>query len=221
VEGRGHTAEGRRLPPLYAILDAALAVERGYDPIDLARRYFDGGAKLLQLRAKNAPSGQFLDWSLAIAGLAARAGAVFIVNDRADIALMARAAGVHVGQDDMPAQAVRRLAPAPFILGLSTHTTEQIAAGARQPVDYLAIGPVFGTATKETGYAAVGLEMVREAARNAAGLPVVAIGGITLASAPSVLDAGAASVAVISDLLTTGAPEGRVREYLQAIGHRP
>lgn len=217
MEGRGQKAEGRRLPALYAVLDAALALERGYEPVDLARRLLDGGATLLQLRAKSAPSGQCLDWSLAIAEQAARAGAVFIVNDRADLALMAGAAGVHVGQEDMPAAAVRRLAPTPFLVGLSTHTPAQIATAAREPVDYLAIGPVFGTATKDTGYSAVGLEMVREAARNTAGLPVVAIGGITLDTARAVIDAGATSVAVISDLLETRAPEKRVRDYLRAL----
>ncbi|MBA3546874.1 MAG: thiamine phosphate synthase [Nannocystis sp.] len=202
--------------PLYAILDTALALARGYEPVDLARRFFDGGAKLLQLRAKDVPAGQVLDWSLAIAEHAARAGAVFIVNDRADVALMTGADGVHAGQEDLPAAAVRRLAPPPFLIGLSTHTPAQIAAAAREPVDYLAIGPVFGTATKETGYAAVGLDLVGEASRNAAGLPAVAIGGITLENAPSVVAVGASSVAVISDLLA-GDPAGRVREYLRAL----
>lgn len=205
------------MSPLYAILDAAVALDRGYEPVDLARRFFDGGATLIQLRAKDAPSGQFLDWALAIAAHAAQAGALFIVNDRADIALMAGAGGVHVGQEDMPASAVRRLAPSPFVIGLSTHTPAHVASAAREPVDYLASGPVFGTRTKDTGYDAVGLGVVREASRNAAGLPVVAIGGITLQNARSAIEAGASSVAVISDLLTTGAPEERVREYLRVL----
>lgn len=207
--------------PLYAVVDATLALARGYEPVDLARRFLDGGARLLQLRAKEAPSGQFLDWSLAIAEHAARADAVFIVNDRADIALMAGAGGVHVGQEDMPAAAVRGLAPPPFRIGLSTHTPAQIVAAARAPVDYLAIGPVFGTASKETGYDAVGLEMVRNAARHGGGRPVVAIGGITLDRAPAVLEAGAASVAVMADLLSTEDPGQRVRQYLMAFGLWP
>ena len=206
--------------PLYAILDTALAGGRGYDPVDLARRFFDGGARLLQLRAKDASSGRFLEWADAICGLARACEAHVVVNDRADIALMAGAGGVHVGQDDMPPAAVRRIASSPLQIGLSTHTPGQIAAAAGEPIDYLAIGPVFATGTKDTGYHSVGLGMVAEAARNASRLPVVAIGGITLETAPSVLEAGAASVAVISDLLS-GDPEARVREYLQAIGHRP
>ena len=202
--------------PLYAILDTALAVRHGYAPPDLARRFLDGGARLLQLRAKDAGAGEFLEWADEICAAARGCGAVVIINDRADIALMSGAAGVHVGQDDMPPEAIRRLATRPLQIGLSTHTAAQIAAASREPIDYLAIGPVYGTGTKDTGYAAVGLGMVAEAAGNAARLPVVAIGGITLETAPRVLEAGAASVAIISDLLT-GDPEARAREFVRAL----
>lgn len=203
--------------PLYAILDATLALQRGYTPPDLARRFFDGGARLLQLRAKDASSGQFLEWADDVCAAARECEALVVINDRADIALMAGAGGVHVGQDDMPPEAVRRIAPGPLQIGLSTHTSRQVAAASREPIDYLAIGPVFATGTKDTGYEAVGLGMVAEAARNAARLPVVAIGGITLETAPRVLGAGAASVAVISDLLKTEDPAARVREYVRAL----
>ena len=202
--------------PLYAIVDAALALERGHEPVDLARRFFDGGARLVQLRAKDAPAGQLLAWADAMCAAAAPYGATVIINDRADIAIMAGAAGVHVGQDDMPPGAVRRLAAEPFLIGRSTHTPEQIARAAGEPVDHIAIGPVFGTATKDTGYAPVGLDMVAHAARNASGRPVVGIGGITIDNARSVIDAGAASVAVISDLLA-GDPGARVRAFLRAL----
>lgn len=203
--------------PLYAILDTTLAIARGYEPIDLARRFFDGGARLLQLRAKEASAGQFLEWADQVCAAARDCGAIVIVNDRADIAVMAGAAGVHVGQDDLQPQAVRRMAPAPFTVGLSTHTRDQIGASIAQPIDYLAIGPVFGTGTKDTGYEAVGLEMVGQAARGGGGRPVVAIGGITLDTAASVRAAGASSVAVISDLLATDDPASRVRQYLRAL----
>lgn len=198
----------------------ALARERGYDPVDLARRFLDGGARLLQLRAKGAPSGQFLAWADAVCAAAAPYAAAVIINDRADIALMAGAAGVHAGQDDMPPGAVRRVAPRPFLIGRSTHTPAQAARAALEPVDYLAVGPIYGTGTKDTGYAPVGLGMVQEA-RNASRLPVVAIGGITLERAPAVLAAGASSVAVISDLLSTGDPAGRITAYLKAFGLWP
>jgi thiamine-phosphate pyrophosphorylase len=204
--------------PLYPILDTALSLQRGYDPVDLARRFFDGGARLLQLRVKDASDRRFLEWADAIVAEGRAAGAEVIVNDRADIALMCGAAGVHVGQEDLSPGAVRRAAGARALtIGLSTHTIEQIAAAASGPADYLAIGPVFGTRTKDTGYRAVGLDMVRAAAGSSAGKPVVAIGGITLANARSVIDAGAASVAVISDLLVTGDPAARTREYLKAL----
>ena len=206
------------MPRLYVVLDAAVAIDRGYDPVDLARRFFDGGATLLQLRAKHVPSGQFLEWGDSICALAAPYGARVIVNDRADIAIMCGAAGVHVGQDDLPPAAARSAARGRSLeIGLSTHTTEQIAAAGHEPVDYIAIGPVFDTGTKDTGYEAVGLEMVREAVKASAARPVVAIGGITLGNAASVIDAGASSVAVISDLLATNDPAGRVAQYLAAL----
>jgi thiamine-phosphate pyrophosphorylase len=140
-----------------------------------------------------------------------------VVNDRADIARLSGADGVHVGQEDLPPAAVRALVGDVSNVGLSTHTTGQVDAAVRQPVTYIAIGPVFGTATKATGYEKVGLEMVGEAARRASarGLPLVAIGGITLENAISVLAAGAASVAVIGDLLAGGDPEARVRAFVE------
>ena len=163
---------------------------------------------------------QLADTAAAVVELAHSAGAVAIVNDRADIARLAGADGVHVGQDDLTPSAVRTIVGEAAIVGLSTHTAEQVERAALEPISYLAIGPVFGTRTKATGYDAIGLERVRDAAARARarGLPLVAIGGITLENARSVSDAGAASVAVISDLLAGGAPESRVRAFLQALG---
>ena len=174
-----------------------------------------GGAKLLQVRAKQLGSAAFLDLALAIVAEAGAAGAQVLVNDRADIAVLSRAAGVHVGQDDLSPDDVRRLTGSTGIVGLSTHTREQIEDALPAPISYFAIGPVFGTATKDTGYAAVGYEAVQHAAARGAtrGLPVVAIGGITIDTASRVIEAGAASVAVITDLVTSD-PEARVREYL-------
>ena len=153
----------------------------------------------------------------AVVQLAHRHRARVVVNDRADIARLSGADGVHVGQEDLAPAAVRALVGDVSIVGLSTHTTAQIERAVLEPVSYVAIGPVFGTTTKVTGYEKVGLEMVREASRrvNARGLPLVAIGGITLENAISVLEAGAASVAVISDLLATGDPEARVRAFVE------
>jgi thiamine-phosphate pyrophosphorylase len=142
-----------------------------------------------------------------------------IVNDRADIAALSGADGVHVGQDDLPPALVRRLVGDGAIVGLSTHTPEQLIDACNAPVTYVAVGPVFATGTKATGFDPIGLERVRAAAATIAarGLPLVAIGGITLDTAPSVIAAGAMSVAVISDLLSTGDPEARIRGYLSAL----
>jgi thiamine-phosphate pyrophosphorylase len=132
--------------------------------------------------------------------------AMVVVNDRADLARLAGAAGVHVGQDDLPVAAVRRLVGPHALVGLSTHDETQIAAGARADASYLAVGPVFETATKDTGLKAVGLGLVRHAVAHGGGKAVVAIGGITLARAADVVAAGA-SAAVITDLVATGDPE--------------
>jgi thiamine-phosphate pyrophosphorylase len=206
------------LPRLNAIVDADAAAAHGWTPLDLALALWDGGARFFQLRAKQASSRDLLALvDRVLAALAARGAGpetIVIVNDRADIARLAGASGVHVGQEDLrPADARRVLERG--IVGLSTHTPEQIDASASEPVDYIAIGPVFGTATKQTGYEAVGLDRVRLAARGPH--PVVAIGGITLENAASVIAAGAASVAVISDLLV-GDPERRARAYVDALG---
>jgi thiamine-phosphate pyrophosphorylase len=203
-------------PPLHAILDVDASVQARWDPVDLAKAFLDGGAPLIQIRAKHLPSGPFLDLCDQVVRAAAGYHAAIIVNDRADLALMSGAAGVHVGQDDLPPAAARHLLGADAIVGFSTHTLAQVEAAVLEPVTYVAVGPVFGTRTKETGYEAVGLELVAQAARSARGLPVVAIGGITLETAPAVIEAGAAAVAVIADLLTDGDPAGRVRRFVHA-----
>jgi len=207
------------LSPLCAIVDAHVAARSGWTPPALARACLAGGARFLQLRAKQSPSGLFLEWCEEIAADALRHDALLVVNDRLDIARLAGVPGVHVGQDDLPVVVIREALGPAAVVGLSTHTPEQIAAAVEQPISYLAIGPVFGTATKETGYEAIGLDRVRAAVTRARArdLPVVAIGGITLARAKSVIDAGAASVAVISDLLATGDPERQVRAYLETV----
>jgi thiamine-phosphate pyrophosphorylase len=211
---------GFRIPRLNAIVDVEAAARVGWQPVDLARAFVAGGARFLQLRAKATPSGVLMEMAEAIAGIAHQAGGMLIVNDRADLARLAGADGVHIGQDDLRPSAVRLIVGDRAIVGLSTHTVEQLDAAAREPISYLAIGPVFGTATKNTGYDAIGLSLVRDAARVArqAGVPLVAIGGITLDRAASVIEAGAASVAVIGDLLATADPEGRTRAFLERVG---
>ena len=204
-------------PTLHAILDVDVAGAAGWSLPELARAFLDGGAPILQIRAKHLPSGSFLALCDQVVSLAEPYGTAVIVNDRADLARMAGAAGVHVGQDDLPPAAARACVGTGAIVGYSTHTIAQVEAAMAEPVDYVAVGPVFGTRTKATGYEAIGLQMVSAAAACAAGRPIVAIGGVTLETAPAVIAAGARAVAVISDLLTGGDPSARVAAYLQAI----
>jgi thiamine-phosphate pyrophosphorylase len=201
------------------ICDADLCREHGWTLTDFARECLEGGARLLQIRAKRLGASDFLDVTAAIVRRAHGFGALVIVNDRADIARLGGAAGVHVGQEDLSPAQTRLVVGGEAIVGLSTHTPEQLGAALSQPVSYVAVGPVFGTATKATGYEPIGLESVGAAASRtaAAGLPLVAIGGITIQSARSVIEAGAQSVAVISDLLATGDPRARVRELLSIL----
>jgi len=207
------------IPSLNAVVDVDVAARHGWTPLDLACAFIDGGATFLQLRAKNMAADAFFATAEALVELARGHRARVIVNDRADIARLARADGVHIGQEDLPPAAVRSIVGGAAIVGLSTHTVEQVDRAILEPVSYVAIGPVFGTTTKVSGADRVGLQMVRDAAARAAarGLPLVAIGGITLDNAASVLAAGAASVAVISDLLGTGDPEARVRDFVRRL----
>ena len=208
---------GPGLPRLQAILDLDAAEAAGWAVSDLLAAFLDGGAQCIQIRAKHLASAPLL----ALCELAVREAAPYraaiIVNDRPDLAVLAGAAGVHVGQDDLAPAAARAIVGADAIVGCSTHTVEQVEAAVREPVSYIAVGPVFGTRTKNTGHDAVGLDFVATAARLAAPLPVVAIGGITLTNAVSVVDAGAAAVAIISDLLVDKDVAGRTRAYLRRL----
>jgi thiamine-phosphate pyrophosphorylase len=202
------------LPRLYAIVDVSLCRARGLDPAAVAEAFVRGGAMLLQLRDKDSGSAAALGLAARVVAAAARSGARVLVNDRADIARLAGAAGVHVGQDDLPVEAVRAILGPDATVGLSTHTREQVDGALQTSASYVAVGPIYGTATKDTGYGPRGLDLVRYASGR--GKPVVAIGGITLDRVPELIAAGAASVAVISDLLA-GPPEERIRRYLQGI----
>ncbi len=146
-------------------------------------------------------------------------GARLVVNDRADIARLANADGVHVGQTDLAVDSVRSLLGSDKIVGVSTHDRAQVDAALASAATYIAVGPIFPTATKDTGYAARGLDLVTYAAGR--GKPVVAIGGITLERAPAVIRAGASALAVITDLLVGADPEARVRAYLERLPQQP
>lgn len=202
-----------KLPKLYPITDARLS---RLSHAEQVRRLAWGGATLIQLREKYAAPREFHREAVEAAAVARALGVLIIVNDRADIALACGADGLHLGQDDPAPAAARRVVGDKLFIGYSTHNAAQAARAARLSVDYVAIGPVFQTGTKENPDPAVGLEGVARA-RDAVGpaVPLVAIGGITQENAPAVLAAGADSVAVVSALVAEPDEiERRTREFL-------
>ena len=208
-----------RLPCIYPLVDVDLCRARRLDPLAVLAALLEGGATFIQLRDKDPSSGARLARADAAIALTRPTGARLIVNDRADLARLAGADGGHVGQEDLPVEEARRIVGPDAIVGISTHDEEQIAAAVRTSATYIAVGPIYGTLSKDTGYSARGLALVRHAAA-ATALPVVAIGGITLERAPEVIAAGAASVAVISDLLRGGDAAGRTRAFLDCLSER-
>lgn len=212
------------LPRVYPIVDTATLALCGMDPVEFAAALLDGGARLLQFRHKGAYPAERFEQLHSVAALCRDAGAQLIVNDRADLAAILDA-GLHVGQGDLsPAQARAVIGSA--LLGFSTSSLEQMRAAAPEPVDYVALGPIFATSSKPDADPAVGLEVLR-ACRILTPKPLVAIGGITLDNAAQVLDAGADSVAVIRGLLpeTSAAAalqprdvRARMEEWIRGIG---
>jgi thiamine-phosphate pyrophosphorylase len=187
------------LPKLYPITDARLT---GLSHAEQVERLRDGGARFIQLREKHLSPREFYDAADEALSVARERGVRLIINDRADIALALGADGVHLGQNDLDPAVARRLLGDRFIIGYSTHTVAQAIEAARQPVDYIALGPIFPTRTKENPDPAVGLEALRRVRDSIdPSVALVAIGGITRANARAALDAGADSVALISALL--------------------
>ena len=205
-----------RLPPLYAIVDP---LDTGRDPVALAAAFLEGGARLLQLRLKHATPRELLAAAAAICPLVHAAGALFLVNDRPDVARAVAADGVHLGQDDVPVAAARRVLGPGALIGVSTHDLDEARAGEADGADYLGIGPVYETTSKTRPLAPRGLELVR-AARATVRLPLVAIGGITAATASAVRAAGADAVAMIAALVRAPDPAAAVREALAALDRR-
>ena len=208
-----------RLPRLYPIIDTAFLALRGLDPLELARALADAGVGIAQFRHKGLYTRERLALAEQVGVIIREGGGLYVVDDRADVALMAAAGGVHVGQDDLPPAAIRNVVRDAMVVGFSTHNEEQLRAANDEPVDYLALGPIFGTASKDKPDPTVGLtELAR--LRRLTDKPLVAIGGITRANARQVLDAGADSVAVISDLvgedLATSLAE-RLAEWLEVL----
>ena len=183
---------------LCVITDATLAP--GRDHVAIARAALRGGADMIQLRDKTGDVRALMPQARAIQALCRSHGAVFIVNDRLDLALAAEADGVHLGQEDLPAEAARPLLPRGRILGVSTHNREQAEAARASGADYIGFGPMFATDTKDTGYTPRGLEALRDI-RAAVPLAILAIGGINLENVAEVIAAGATAPAVISAIV--------------------
>jgi thiamine-phosphate pyrophosphorylase len=200
------------VPRLYAVVDPALVTR---DARELARfigELLEGGATLVQYRNKTGSSREILSHSRELRRSAPRA--TLIMNDRADLCMGAAFEGVHVGQDDLSADAARKILGPNHCIGVSTHNLEQVAEANGTSADYVAIGPVFPTRSKRNPDPAIGLEGVRQA-RAATRKPLVAIGGITRENCRDVIEAGADSVAVISDLL--GSPRKSVEAFLRIL----
>jgi thiamine-phosphate pyrophosphorylase len=191
------------LPKIYPITDTSLS---GLSHRDQVEQLIDGGATLIQLREKRASPREFFQDARATLSIAHSAGIKLIINDRVDIALAIAADGVHLGQTDMPVEAARRLLGDDAIIGFSTHNVNQVEKAVRLPIDYLAFGPIFPTATKENPDPIVGLTELAKIKNLVGSLPLVAIGGISANAVREVLASGADSVAVISGVLAGAHP---------------
>ena len=202
-----------RLPRVYPILDTESLAARAILLETAAAAFLDGGAGILQIRHKRQWSRGFFASARTVARLCREAGATLIVNDRADFALLLEA-GLHVGQDDLPPRDARQLMGRDAMVGFSSHNVAQLCAAGGEPVDYVALGPVFATASKLNPDPVTGIEEIRRC-RSLIEKPLVAIGGITLENALDVLRAGADSVAVIAGLLPDRATAHSLRERME------
>lgn len=188
----------------------------GRELLDVVRAALQGGAPCIQLRAKTETAREMVELARALREATRAAGALLVVNDRVDVALAAGADGAHVGDDDLPVPAARRIVPPGFLLGRSTETPEQAVQARRDGADYVGVGPVYETASKDDAGPSVGLARVA-AVTQAAGIPAVGIGGIDAVNAAEVVRAGAAGVAVIRAVMQAPDPAEAVRELLREV----
>lgn len=205
-----------KIPGFYPIIDTAVSASSGVPAISVARVLATAQVGIAQFRHKGSYTREVLQLAERVGRTLQEAGVRFIVNDRADVALMLDADGVHVGQDDLPPAAVRSMVGESKIVGFSTHNEEQLRAGDREPVDYLAIGPIFATGSKENPDPVVGLTELQRLRRLTL-KPLVAIGGIQRANAGEVMESGADSVAVVSDIIDADLT-ARIQSWLRIVG---
>lgn len=199
TSGRFRISEVRVLPRLYPILDTRAFEAHSFDLPSACAALLNAGVRMLQYRHKDLFTEERFEEARKIAHLCSEAGAMFIMNDRADFAQLL-GCGVHLGQDDLPAASARALLGSDFMVGLSTHNEKQFREALQTPIDYVALGPIFGTQSKSNPDPEVGLPMITRL-RELTNLPLVAIGGINQEDAPAVIESGADVVAVISALL--------------------
>ena len=203
----------KTLPRLYPILDTGALERRGLGLVETAAAMIEGGAHILQIRHKGDRSPQAFEDAREVTSLCRQAGAIAIVNDRADIAKLL-GAGLHLGQHDLaPADARALLGDEP-VIGYSSHNAAQLREAAAEPVDYVALGPIFSTLSKQNPDPVVGIDELRRC-RALVEKPLVAIGGITRENARAVFEAGADAVAVIADLLPADATAANVRQRIE------
>lgn len=215
------TRAEKRISGLYAIMDTSYVDLEEIEAT--ARVIMEAGADIIQLRAKGAASGDLLEGARRLRRLSRRYGAIFIVNDRVDVALLVDADGVHLGQEDIPVEEARKLLGRDGLIGLSTHDPDEVAKAGRLAekgiIDYISFGPIFHTRTKKDARPAAGIQGLVEARRNAT-VPITAIGGITAENVPSVLEAGADAVAMISEVLLAKDMRSKIKELLYIIESR-
>lgn len=200
------------LPKVYPI--TCCPNRSGLDHVGLIRSFLKGGARFFQVREKSLSDSQFYRQLIRIKKLCVESGAKFVVNDRVDLAMAVGADGVHLGQTDLPVSTARHMLGEEAIIGISTHNRQQFKNALTQDINYLSIGPVFTTSTKENSGPSLGLQLLGCLAQGKEQYPVVALGGISLSSVKQVLLAGADSVAVISDIVNSPDPAYKVSEYL-------
>ncbi len=200
-----------KIKGLYAIIDNSIRPD--LSNIEIAKKVLAGGARIVQLRGKGLSSKELLRQAREIRKLSREAGAIFIVNDRAEIALLSDADGVHLGQDDLPVSEARKILGAGKLIGISTHSIEQAMKAQQEGADYIGFGPVFGTTTKADAEEAKGLQALLEIKKNVK-IPVVAIGGINLENLADVISSGADAVAVISAIVKAEDIEGATSDLL-------
>ncbi|MBI1746968.1 MAG: thiamine phosphate synthase [Acidobacteria bacterium] len=205
------------MPKLYAITDRKLSARATH--LEIVKELIRGGAEFIQVREKGLDALSLYQQIRTVMAYARPRGVIIIINDRVDLAMATDADGVHLGQDDLPVPAARRLLGPTKIIGLSTHSLAQALRAEQEPVDYIAMGPIFPTKTKESSNPPVGTAIIKKLSSRLS-KPIVGIGGINLRNAAEVLAAGAQSVALISDLATAGNIAGRTRLLINTLEGR-